>query len=102
MDAGQDDIARHADHRQHDDRQHGQLPGVRPDALADVADPLLAVALVGMGITSLSMAGAAVRAVGAQLSAVSTETCAAAAAAALAAADPMAGRDAVRAVVGGA
>ena len=65
------------------------------------ADPLLAVALVGMGITSLSMAAAAVRPVGAQLSAVSTETCRRAAEAALAAADPMAGRDAVRAIVAG-
>ena len=54
-----------------------------------------------MGITSLSMASAAVRAVGAQLSAVSSATCAEAAKAALAAADPMAGRDAVRAVVRG-
>jgi phosphoenolpyruvate-protein phosphotransferase (PTS system enzyme I) len=59
------------------------------------------VALIGMGITSLSMASAAVRAVGAQLSAVSSSTCAEAAKAALAAADPMAGRDAVRAVIGG-
>ena len=38
------------------------------------AHPLLAVALVGMGVTSLSMAPAAVRAVGAQLSAVSSAT----------------------------
>jgi phosphotransferase system enzyme I (PtsI) len=45
------------------------------------------------------MASAAVRAVGAQLSAVSSDTCRLAAEAALAAADPMAGRDAVRAVV---
>ncbi len=65
------------------------------------ADPLLAVALVGMGISSLSMAAAAVRPVGAQLSAVSTETCRRAAEAVLAAADPMAGRDAVRAIVAG-
>ena len=63
------------------------------------ADPLLAVALIGMGITSLSMASAAVRSVGAQLSAVSSATCAEAAKAALAAPDPMAGRDAVRAIV---
>jgi phosphotransferase system enzyme I (PtsI) len=75
----------------------GKSVGVCGEA---AADPLLAVALVGMGITSLSMAAAAVRAVGAQLSAVSTETCRAAAEAALNAADPMAGRDAVRAVVG--
>jgi phosphotransferase system enzyme I (PtsI) len=66
------------------------------------ADPHLAVALVGMGITSLSMAPAAVRAVGAQLSAVSTDTCRRAAEAAIAAADPMAGRNAVRAVVNAA
>ncbi len=76
----------------------GKSVGVCGEA---AADPLLAVALIGMGITSLSMASAAVRAVGAQLSAVSSETCAKAAEAALAAADPMAGRDAVRAVVGG-
>ena len=65
------------------------------------AHPMLAVALVGMGVTSLSMAPAAVRAVGAQLSAVSSATCAKAAEAAIAAADPMAGREAVRAVIAG-
>jgi phosphoenolpyruvate-protein phosphotransferase (PTS system enzyme I) len=65
------------------------------------ADPLLAVALVGMGITSLSMAAAAVRPVGAQLSAVSMATCEEAAEAALSATDPMAGRDAVREMVTG-
>jgi phosphoenolpyruvate-protein phosphotransferase (PTS system enzyme I) len=76
----------------------GKSVGVCGEA---AADPLLAVALIGMGITSLSMASAAVRAVGAQLSAVSSATCAEAAKVALAAADPMAGRDAVRAVVAG-
>jgi phosphotransferase system enzyme I (PtsI) len=76
----------------------GKSVGVCGEA---AADPLLALALVGMGITSLSMASAAVRAVGAQLSAVSSETCAKAAGAALAASDPLAGREAVRAVVGG-
>jgi phosphotransferase system enzyme I (PtsI) len=65
------------------------------------ADPLLAVALVGMGVTSLSMAAAAVRPVGAQLSAVSMETCRQAAEAAVGATDPMAGRDAVREIVSG-
>jgi phosphotransferase system enzyme I (PtsI) len=60
------------------------------------ADPLLAVALVGMGVTSLSMAPAAVRAVGAQLAAVTSDCCTEAARAAVAAADPMAGRAAVR------
>jgi len=76
----------------------GKSVGVCGEA---AADPLLAVALVGMGVTSLSMAAAAVRPVGAQLSQVSTETCRTAAEAALSAADPMAGRDAVRAVITG-
>ena len=60
------------------------------------ADPLLAVALTGMGITSLSMAGAAVRAVGAQLASVDLDTCRRAAEAVLEASDPLAARDAVR------
>jgi phosphotransferase system enzyme I (PtsI) len=66
------------------------------------ADPMLATALVGMGITSLSMALAAARPVGAQLAAVTMDTCEQAAEAALAAVDPMAARDAVRVVLGGA
>jgi phosphotransferase system enzyme I (PtsI) len=53
-----------------------------------------------MGITSLSMAARAVRPVGAQLGKVTLETCEAAAEAALSAPDPMAGRAAVRAVLG--
>jgi phosphotransferase system enzyme I (PtsI) len=65
------------------------------------ADPLLAVVLIGLGVTSLSMAPTAVRSVGAQLSAVSTDTCAEAADAALAASDPAAGREAVRALLAG-
>ncbi|MEQ6901109.1 phosphoenolpyruvate--protein phosphotransferase [Nocardioides sp. YIM 152588] len=64
------------------------------------ADPLLATALIGMGITSLSMAARAVRPVGAQLSEVTQDVCRAAADAALSAADPMAGRAAVREVLG--
>ena len=64
------------------------------------ADPLLATALIGMGISSLSMAARAVRPVGAQLSRVSLETCEAAAEAALGAPDPMAARAAVREVLG--
>ena len=79
-------------------REAGKSVGVCGEA---AADPLLALALVGMGVTSLSMASAAVRAVGTQLSAVSTDTCRRAAEAALAAADPMAGRDAVRTVITG-
>jgi phosphoenolpyruvate-protein phosphotransferase (PTS system enzyme I) len=65
------------------------------------ADPLLACALVGMGITSLSMASAAVRAVGARLSTVSHQACVEAAEAALAAADPTSARAAVLDVIGG-
>jgi phosphotransferase system enzyme I (PtsI) len=79
-------------------KRAGKSVGVCGEA---AADPLLAVALIGMGITSLSMASAAVRAVGAQLSSVSMETCEAAAKTAVEAADPMAGRDAVRAIVAG-
>jgi phosphotransferase system enzyme I (PtsI) len=63
------------------------------------ADPLLATALVGMGVTSLSMAVAAVRAVGAQLAEVSMDVCEAAAEAALAASDPAASRKAVRSLL---
>jgi phosphotransferase system enzyme I (PtsI) len=64
------------------------------------ADPLLACVLVGMGITSLSMASAAVRPVGARLGSASMDTLEDAAEAALAASDPKAARDAVRRVVG--
>ena len=63
------------------------------------ADPLLACVLVGMGITSLSMASAAVRPVGARLAAATMDALEDAAEAALAADDPTAARDAVRAVL---
>lgn len=63
------------------------------------ADPLLACVLVGMGITSLSMASASVRAVGAQLSQVTHQQCRYAAEAATAAKDPAAARAAVREVL---
>ncbi len=63
------------------------------------ADPMLATALVGMGVTSLSMALAAVRPVGARLASVSMDVCEHAAEAALAATDPMTARDAVRTVL---
>jgi len=65
------------------------------------ADPLLACALVGMGVTSLSMAAAAVKAVGARLATVTMEQCREMAEAALAADDPAAGRAAVLALAGG-
>ncbi|WP_457207532.1 phosphoenolpyruvate--protein phosphotransferase, partial [Nocardioides sp. P5_C9_2] len=77
-------------------KQAGKSVGVCGEA---AADPLLACALVGMGVTSLSMAARAVRPVGAQLSRVSMDTCEAAAEAVLGASDPMAGRDAVRALL---
>ena len=54
-----------------------------------------------MGVTSLSMAPAAVRAVGAQLGKVTMHTCVEAAEAALSATDPQAARAAVRAVLDG-
>jgi phosphoenolpyruvate-protein phosphotransferase (PTS system enzyme I) len=77
-------------------KQAGKPVGVCGEA---AADPLLATALVGMGITSLSMALAAVRPVGAQLAAVPMDTCEQAAEAALGAVDPMAARAAVRDVL---
>src|SRR4051812_10539247 len=63
------------------------------------ADPLLAVVLVGLGITSLSCAASAVPAVGARLGAVDLESCRQAATAALAAADPQVARAAARDVL---
>jgi phosphotransferase system enzyme I (PtsI) len=77
-------------------KQAGKSVGVCGEA---AADPVLATALVGMGITSLSMALAAVRPVGAQLAAVTMETCELAAEAALGAVDPMEARAAVREVL---
>jgi len=78
-------------------RHAGKSVGVCGEA---AADPLLACALVGMGITSLSMAAAAVRPVGARLASVTSAVCEDAAEAALAASDPMAAREAVREVLG--
>jgi phosphotransferase system enzyme I (PtsI) len=77
-------------------RQAGKPVGVCGEA---AADPLLACVLVGMGITSLSMAAAAVRPVGAQLARASMDECEDAAEAALSAADPAAARDAVGALL---
>ncbi len=73
-------------------RNAGKPVGVCGEA---AADPLLACALVGMGITSLSMAAAATRPVGAKLASVTMQQCEDAAEAALAATDPTAGRAAV-------
>jgi phosphoenolpyruvate-protein phosphotransferase (PTS system enzyme I) len=76
----------------HAGQEAGKPVGVCGEA---AADPLLACALVGMGITSLSMAAAAVRPVGARLASVTLDVCEEAAEAALGAADPMAARAAV-------
>jgi phosphotransferase system enzyme I (PtsI) len=78
-------------------KRAGKPVGVCGEA---AADPLLAPALVGMGITSLSMATAAVRPVGARLGQVTMDACEDAAEAALGAGDPLAARDAVRTVLG--
>ena len=77
-------------------KKHGKPVGVCGEA---AADPALAAVLVGMGITSLSMAPNAVRAVGAQLGTTSDEACTRAAEVALAACDPHEARAAVRAVL---
>ncbi|HKS48818.1 MAG TPA: phosphoenolpyruvate--protein phosphotransferase [Amycolatopsis sp.] len=62
----------------------GKPAGVCGEA---AADPLLARVLTGLGVTSLSMNAAAVRAVGASLAAVTREQCESAAQRVLAAAD---------------
>jgi len=77
-------------------RQAGKPVGVCGEA---AADPALAAVLVGMGVTSLSMAPAAVKPVGAQLAALSMDDCDRAAEAALAAADSVSARAAVRRVL---
>lgn len=66
------------------------------------ADPLLAVVLVGLGVSSLSMTPRALPAVAAQLAAVSRATCVAAAEAAVAAGDPDTARENARAVLASA
>ena len=82
--------------------QAGQRAGKSVGVCGEAAaDPMLATVLIGMGITSLSMASAAVRPVGARLSGATLETCRRAAEAALAASDPLAARAAVREVLEG-
>jgi phosphotransferase system enzyme I (PtsI) len=77
-------------------KQVGKPVGVCGEA---AADPTLATALVGMGITSLSMASAAVRPVGATIASVTMDDCEHAAEAALGATDPGSAREAVREVL---
>jgi len=78
-------------------RRAGKPVGVCGEA---AADPLLACVLVGLGITSLSCAAAAVPAVGARLAQVTLAQCEEAATAVLATDDPAAARTAARAVLG--
>lgn len=78
-------------------RTAGKPVGVCGEA---AADPLLACVLVGMGITSLSMAAAATRPVGARLATVTFSQCENAAEAALAAVGPAEGRAAVLDLLG--
>jgi phosphotransferase system enzyme I (PtsI) len=77
-------------------RRAGKPVGVCGEA---AAHPLLAVVLTGLGVTSLSCAASAVRAVGSRLSQVTLEQCQAAAEAALAAADNHAAAQAAQAAL---
>lgn len=78
-------------------RAAGKPVGVCGEA---AADPLLALVLAGLGLTSLSMTARSVPAVGAALAAHSLSRCQALAELALAADDARAARAAVRAAVG--
>lgn len=78
-------------------RELGKPVGVCGEA---AADPLLACVLAGLGVTSLSMAPAASRAVGARLAGASYDACVAAAEAACAAAGPAEARAAAAAALG--
>ena len=64
------------------------------------ADPLLACVLIGLGVTSLSCAGAAVSGVGAQVGSVSLDDCRRAAGDVLATSDPAEARAAAVRVLG--
>jgi phosphoenolpyruvate-protein phosphotransferase (PTS system enzyme I) len=77
-------------------RDAGKPVGVCGEA---AADPQLAAVLVGLGVTSLSMAAAAVRPVGARLAMLTVLQCETAAAAALAAPDPAGARTAAMEVL---
>ncbi|GGS30594.1 phosphoenolpyruvate-protein phosphotransferase [Streptomyces humidus] len=77
-------------------RRLGKPVGVCGEA---AADPLLAAVLVGLGVTSLSMAPAAVPAVGVQLESVTVEECREAAENVLEAVDPQEAREFARAVL---
>jgi phosphotransferase system enzyme I (PtsI) len=78
-------------------REAGKPVGVCGEA---AADPLLACVLVGVGITSLSMAASAIRHVGSSIAQAASHECRAAAEAALAASDPTEARAAAAGVLG--
>lgn len=77
-------------------REAGKPVGVCGEA---AADPLLACVLVGLGVTSLSMAASAVSGVGAQLATVTFEQCEQAAQAVLDATDSASARERARKVL---
>ncbi|WP_054952666.1 phosphoenolpyruvate--protein phosphotransferase [Flaviflexus massiliensis] len=79
--------------------RHGKPVGVCGEA---AADPNLAAVLLGMGVTSLSMASGAISYVGSRLSEVTMEQCQQAAEAVLQAPDPIAARQAAAAALGSA
>jgi phosphotransferase system enzyme I (PtsI) len=82
--------------------QAGQRAGKPVGVCGEAAaDPTLAAVLVGLGVTSLSAAAAALPAVGARLSGVSLAACQEAARAVLATTDPVAAREAAWAVLDG-
>ena len=64
------------------------------------SDPLLAGVLIGLGASSLSMAGSAVPTVGTAITGYGLDACERAAGAAMAASDPAAAREAARAELG--
>ncbi len=78
-------------------KRAGKPVGVCGEA---AAHPLLACVLVGLGVTSLSCAATAVRAVGAKLSQVTLEQCQQAAEAALAATDNLSAAKAAKEALG--
>ncbi|WP_313410247.1 phosphoenolpyruvate--protein phosphotransferase, partial [Aeromicrobium sp.] len=81
--------------------QAGQRAGKPVGVCGEAAaHPLLAVVLTGLGVTSLSCAASAVRAVGSRLSQVTLEQCQAAAEAALAAPDNVAAAQAAQDALG--
>lgn len=83
--------------------QAGQQTGTPVGVCGEAAsDPLVAALLVGLGVTSLSMAAPMVAAVRDQLAALDRTSCQQAAAAARAAADADTARQSVAALLGGA